>query len=294
VAVATGLAAAALPSFVLICTDVQSEPLFMLFLLLAGFLLLAAADRPSSNLAVVAGVCLGLAALTRPSALAVSPLLLAPLADRRYPVRARAHLAASALLGLFLALAPWTLRNALVFHELIPVSDAGGLSLYQGNSTWTRRFYALKSRAEYDEWIHALDLDMRRRLADLERQGPLTPSQRSAAFARMAIDESRSDPAGTLRLFALKAWHWLRPYPTPWFRPIWIIILTGALYVALDVFAVIGMVRAPRRGVAAFCVAALVLAMAVHVALQVVWRYRVPYWDPVLLLYGVFGASRAR
>jgi hypothetical protein len=23
----------------------------------------------------------------------------------------------------------------------------------------------------------------------------------------------------------------------------------------------------------------------------VVWRFRVPYWDPVLLLYGVFGAG---
>jgi len=25
--------------------------------------------------------------------------------------------------------------------------------------------------------------------------------------------------------------------------------------------------------------------------LIVVWRYRVPYWDPVLLLYGIFGAG---
>jgi len=31
--------------------------------------------------------------------------------------------------------------------------------------------------------------------------------------------------------------------------------------------------------------------MAVHVAVIVVWRYRVAYWDPVLLLYGVFGAA---
>ena len=31
--------------------------------------------------------------------------------------------------------------------------------------------------------------------------------------------------------------------------------------------------------------------MAAHVLVLVVWRYRVPYWDPVLLLYGVFGAG---
>ena len=39
--------------------------------------------------------------------------------------------------------------------------------------------------------------------------------------------------------------------------------------------------------------AVLLVTMAVHVALIVVWRYRIPYWDPVLLLYAVSGA-RAR
>jgi hypothetical protein len=32
--------------------------------------------------------------------------------------------------------------------------------------------------------------------------------------------------------------------------------------------------------------------MAVHLAILVLWRYRVPYWDPILLLYGVPGAAR--
>jgi len=43
--------------------------------------------------------------------------------------------------------------------------------------------------------------------------------------------------------------------------------------------------------VAVFSIAFLFVTMAVHVAIIVVWRYRVPYWDPVLLLYGVFGAA---
>ncbi len=294
VAVVTGLTAALWPSLVLVCTDVQSEPLFVLLLLLAGFLLLAATDRPSSNIAVAAGIALGLAALTRSSALALVPLLLAPLGDRRYPLRARAHLAGSAALGLFVALAPWTLRNALVFHELIPVSDAGGFSFYQGNSIWTRRYYALRTRQEYEDWNHAMDLDMRRRLADIERDGERTPSQRSGAFARMAIDESLADPAGSIRLVALKAWQWLRPYPTPWFWPTRIVVGVGILYGALYVLAARGFARSPRRGVAAFCAGLLVLSMVVHLVLQVVWRYRVPYWDPVLLLYGTFGAWRGR
>ncbi|HLN92616.1 MAG TPA: glycosyltransferase family 39 protein, partial [Thermoanaerobaculia bacterium] len=50
-----GIGAALDPSLVMVSTDVQSEPLFLALLCLAGFLLLVAADRPSSTLALVAG-----------------------------------------------------------------------------------------------------------------------------------------------------------------------------------------------------------------------------------------------
>ena len=82
-------------------------------LLLAACALLAAAvRRPSSNLAVLAGVCLAFAVWQRAGALAAAPLLAIPLLDRRHPFRARAHLAASALLGLGLGLLPWLLGRA--------------------------------------------------------------------------------------------------------------------------------------------------------------------------------------
>src|SRR6185436_11031066 len=48
VAFATGIAAALHPGLVMLSTDVQSEPLFVVLLLVSGYLLLAAADRPSS------------------------------------------------------------------------------------------------------------------------------------------------------------------------------------------------------------------------------------------------------
>ena len=292
IAIASGAAAALHPSFVLLSTDVQSEPLFLLFLLLAGLFLLSASDRPTARLALAAGAMLGLAALTRSSALALAPLLLAPLLDRRQPRHIGAKLAGAALLGFLLSLAPWTLRNALRFHELLPVSDAGGVSLYAGNSGWTRSFYEVRSREEYVRWLDDFDLDLRARLAHIEANGPVSPGRRSAAFARLATDEIRADPARSLRLFARKAWHWVRPYPTPWYWGPAVVAGIGVLYLLLYVLAVLGLRRSPRRGVAAFCIAVLVVSMLVHVALQVVWRYRIPYWDPILILYGVFGAWR--
>jgi hypothetical protein len=86
----------------------------------AAFVLLAfavallrfAIRRPSSNFAVLSGGCLALAAWAAPPSLAFAPMLAAPLFDRRWPFRARAHVFASALLGLGLVLLPWALRRA--------------------------------------------------------------------------------------------------------------------------------------------------------------------------------------
>jgi len=290
-AVATGVGAAIWPSLVYVSIDVQSEPLFLVFLLLSALALLAAADGPSRTAAWAAGVGLGLAALTRPSALALAPLLAAPALDRRNRgPGGRSGLALRAVGGFVLALAPWTIRNEIRFHELIPVSDAGGMSLFAGNSSWTRRFYAIESREQYVRWLEDFDRDLRARLARIEAAGATSPARRSAGFARMAIDEIRADPEGSARLLARKAVHWLQPYPTDWYWPATIVVGVGILYAALSVLAARGLLRAERRGVAAFALAALAISMAAHVALQVVWRYRVPYWDPILLLYGVAGA----
>jgi hypothetical protein len=65
----------------------------------------------------------------------------------------------------------------------------------------------------------------------------------------------------------------------------------GALYSILYLCAARGLWIAPRRAASLFAVAFLLASMLAHVATFVSWRYRVPYWDPVLVLYGVFGAG---
>jgi hypothetical protein len=295
VALATGAAGAILPSFVLFSSDVESEALFLPLLLAAGGMLLAATDRRSRWLALGAGAFLAAAALTRPSALALAPLLLAPLLDRRSPAPSRRRVAAAAVAGFVLALAPWTIRNALRFGELLPVSDGLGATFFDGNSVWANRIYALKDRSEVAPMNAAMHADRVARLAALGIvPGTVafrSPSRRSWALIHAALDDRRADPAGTRLLLVRKLWHWLRPYPTPFWG--WPIVLSATLfYLALYAAAASGMGSAERRGAVGFCLAVLVLSMAVHLAILVLWRYRVPYWDPILLLYGVPGAAR--
>lgn len=134
-AIATGVVAALHPAFLVVASDVQSEPLFLALLLGAGVLALVASDRPSTTLALGAGGLLALAALTRSSALALAPFLAAPLFDARYPRRVRAHIAAAAVVGFLFLLAPWTLRNAVVFGEFLPVNDAGATPSIRATAT---------------------------------------------------------------------------------------------------------------------------------------------------------------
>ncbi len=290
VALATGAAAAIHPGFVFLSTDIQSEPLFLVLLLAAGWLLLVSSDRPSSSLALFAGAAVALAAMTRPSALLLAPLLAAPFLDRRYPLRVRSHLAAAALLGFLCALAPWTLRNAVVYSEFVPVNDAGGSAFYQGNSDWMVRFYQLKSAEEYRSWSAAMFADLDRQTQAIETAAPGSPNAKSRYFLRKTFEERRAELAAWARLLLRKAWDWLRPYPSPLFWPSWVVWTVGIFYTALSLLAAAGLVTSPRPGVRAFVLVYLAITMTAHVAIIVVWRYRVPYWDPVLLLYGVFGA----
>ncbi|MEP6801133.1 MAG: hypothetical protein ABJC07_04295 [Acidobacteriota bacterium] len=291
IAIATGAAAALYPALVSLSLDVASEPLFLLLLLASGFLLLAAGDRPSSNLALLAGAVTAAAALTRPSALVLMPLLGAPLFDRRHPPRARWHVAGSALLGFFLTLAPWTLRNALVFHEFLPVNDAAGSAFYQGNSDWMVRFYEIQSRNEYLAWSRAMFASLDSQTAALAASGRTSPRQRSRYFFSKAVAE-RSAAAGWARLLLRKAWDFTRPYPNPLFWPRPVVFAVGAAGTAATLLAVAGISGARRRGVRNFALCVLAVTFAAHVALIVVWRYRIPYWDPILLLYAAPGGAR--
>ena len=128
--VALGLAAVYVP-LITVGGSGMSEPLFAVFMLAA--LIAAVQHRRSRHhyrYAVLAGMLGGLAVLTRANAL----VLLLPLAvavwDAR-PRSSRVALGPPAVLCVvaLLTVAPWTVRNARVFHAFVPVSTQLGSAL---------------------------------------------------------------------------------------------------------------------------------------------------------------------
>lgn len=103
---------------------------------LAGASLVLAGSRfesgPTLRSAALAGLLVGVSAWLRPNVILMGPFLAAAILllarDRRSALRPAVVLVAAAALVIL----PITLRNYVIFGELVPISTNGGLTLWQG------------------------------------------------------------------------------------------------------------------------------------------------------------------
>jgi 4-amino-4-deoxy-L-arabinose transferase-like glycosyltransferase len=108
-----------------------TEPLFVLLTLAAVAVALEARRRePGWRWPLLAGSLCGLAILTRSAGLVLAPCIALMVWQRRRPF-SRSDLVAPILvvLAAVVMVTPWTVRNALVLHRFIPVTDQGGYTL---------------------------------------------------------------------------------------------------------------------------------------------------------------------
>jgi 4-amino-4-deoxy-L-arabinose transferase-like glycosyltransferase len=139
---ALGIAACA-PSVVVMSTSLISEALFVP-LVLAAVAAALEARRSSRPLrwAIVTGGLIGAAELTRTNAVVLLPPLAFAVWTARRGGGVRALLLPSAVVAAaVLTVAPWTVRNWLVFHAFVPVSTEVGYTL--------AGTYNLASRADH-------------------------------------------------------------------------------------------------------------------------------------------------
>ncbi len=113
----------------------MSEPLATTLLAGAILAVLWAGDGEGLRRWALAGALLGLLSLTRPEYLGVAIVVAAVVFARGIGVEWRRPLAQAAVLlaGFVLAIAPWTVRNAVVLERLVPISTGGGQVLFAGS-----------------------------------------------------------------------------------------------------------------------------------------------------------------
>jgi 4-amino-4-deoxy-L-arabinose transferase-like glycosyltransferase len=160
--IAAGLAAA---SPVLISADgaVMSETLLGLLVVLAALFAYRLSEQPSMKRAVVLGVVIGLAALTRGEAILLLVLLLPVLPRPRWKP------ALTVIASCLIVLAPWTIRNLTTFEDPVPISTNEG---------------SLLAGANCDSTYHGRDIGS----WDIRCVKPGPPEDESQAGARLRSD----------------------------------------------------------------------------------------------------------
>ena len=130
-----GWLAAFHPLIVFFSGHLLTENLFTALILLALLLGVRWVSAPRGGLALATGIAWGLASLARPLALLLPVVLVLwgwSALGRAAGARGRAAQVGLLILGLVLAVGPWTLRNARVFDAFVPVSTNSGRVLLEG------------------------------------------------------------------------------------------------------------------------------------------------------------------
>ncbi|MDQ6820332.1 MAG: glycosyltransferase family 39 protein [Actinomycetota bacterium] len=228
-----GAVAVVYPPFVTADGSIQSEPLYVLLLVIALLLAWRLASAPSLKVALALGAVVGLAALTRTEGVFLLALLAWPAvwgATQGRIVRLLGTTAACAVV-----LAPWVIRNAIVFHKLelsanyvtvIPAANCR--DTYYGNDIgWWSLDCLAHARTEYQ--FHVGDASPSPGLRYIRRH----PARALlVAAVRVARTFSLYQP---LRIGNMEP------------RRRWFDALGLVLYYPLLVLAVLGAIRLPTR-----------------------------------------------
>jgi hypothetical protein len=281
----TGIVAAALaafyPELVWFAAHFWVEALFTV-VLWWGFERLVAADvRSSTRVAAVAGLLFGVSILARETALYFVPLAalwLGARADDRGRARARG---AAFLLAAALTVAPWTLRNWIVYGAFVPVSTAGALNLWQGNTRLSRQevyeqYWAVHGRIE------------KYRFARAEGLKAIAERQPTWLFEKLGQEMPNFWEADSQALV-----HIVRGAYGP-IRPVLAVSVVAVFLLAF--FAclaglVFGLAALPLKRGPLLLVGFLAYYNLIHVATHGYARYRLPVMPAVFLLAAFAGSA---
>jgi len=258
--------------------QIWSEPLYTVVLLGTLGALLRAGRTGATGALLVAGICGGLLAMTRPVG---APLALGLFAVSALHGGNRLRGVALLLAGFAVPILPWIIRNLIVFDAFIPLDTTGGFNLYLG--TLGQQGYVPYSELDPDlvAWVRGA-----------------TGHETDGIFRRAALRGITDDPGAHVMRSARKLIIYLfgvrDPAVDTW-PPLHRLAVNGALLT----LAGMGYVGLRRRMAAAadLLLGTVVFSALVHSQIMATPRFFFPVLPAVLILAvsGVAGlAGRLR
>lgn len=234
----------------------------------------ATATGQSAWIAASSGVAAGIATLTRPSWLLFTPFLI--IASRLRTNSSDRWLLRSccAVIGLAVALAPWTWRNWTIFNHFIPTSLQIGASLYDGLRPDANGGSDMRFVERFTTELKAADAQ---EPEAAENSAPFEV-RLDRQMRNAAVTWASENPSRALQLAAIKFARTWTPWPNePSFRRWYVALPVAISYVTILTLAIIGKWRYRTQGwrMAMFWMPALYLTL-LHMIFVGSIRYRQP------------------
>lgn len=176
----------------------------------ASYLIYLACERPNVGRLLVAGLVLGIAAITRPAILPLAGILPVALllGEKRRGWGSLVKGTVVFMAGILAPIAPVTAINYFVGGEAVLISTQGGVNFYMGNGAIADGITAealgqpRPATGKYQDVIHTSSIDEAE--ASLGRK--LSQSEVSSYWYDRALDDIAADPVRAVRLFLKKSW----------------------------------------------------------------------------------------
>jgi 4-amino-4-deoxy-L-arabinose transferase-like glycosyltransferase len=299
IAFVAGVVAALYWPFIYFEGEILIEPLFMLLVVLTLWRLARAVRRPTIVRLAVAGACLGLAALARPTILALIaalPFVFRPRSPADGTTGIRGWLRSSAVVAVACAIVifPALFHNATVGKAWVPVAWSGGLNFYIGNNPSSDGRSAFLPGAN-SAWMGGAEEALAAARQQAGRE--LSPAEASDFYFHRGLDFVTTQPGAALKLTAEKLFmFWEGPERSneKYIYFFWDRFGLGRIpmpgFWLISPLALAGMIRLwPRRRDLALLYGFVITYMIGIVAFFVVARYRLPV-VPVLIVFASWSA----
>lgn len=306
IAFLSGIVYCANPFALIPATDIQTECLHTFLVLCGVFLLLKSNQLQKGLLFLLTGLIWGLASLCRPSAL---PIVLALFGViflfniRKIPLikSAKSFLL---ILGLFLAIIPWTISNVYKTGEFILINDGGGFALWLGNHPLLIKFYdgSVKTPEEYTKIMSYLvneiggDGAIQEQIDKFEQTTGyynLSLKEREKLWQNEALNFISESPSRTIRLFIQKFWDYWRPYLMPHAYSTRLVIISLIYFSTFYFLAFLGGINLFKSENGKYYLTILLslflASTIVHVIVISMIRLRLPYVEPYLTILAMSG-----
>ncbi len=300
-AVISGLMAALYPVLIYFEGELLTETLFVFLVMLSLYLFTLASERQRGWMWLLAGLCLGGALITRPTA-----AIFVPFALLGAILLARRRVAHTLLvtLGVVAMLAPVTAHNVAVSGEFIPLVWQGGLNFYLGNNPAADGWSATSPELRKDWWGGYNDQIT---IPEEESGRDLGYAEISDYWTRRGLAYIASDPRGWIRLMFKKTALFWGSYEFPNnldfnFMKLhsWVLRDPLITFATVAPLAVLGLIVLAARARRLYFLYAFFASFFVGtVAFFVCSRYRVPVLPVMMIFAGgavayVVDAVRAR